>query len=161
MTEQTQEAAISSEEIVDITTPEGIIRALESLGYEAKDVNGIVITTIQGKFPVAIDPNDGEVKITCELCRWGQIPEANQAIVMLASLEANNLNFIAPFAFGITPIDGDEDGAMFVLVDSISNDFATVDTLDCKMTELLEAVQGSRDVLELAFSTEVTAEATE
>ena len=32
------------------------------------------------------------------------------------------------------------------------NDFATEETLDCKMTELLEAVQGSRDVLEIAFA---------
>lgn len=144
------------EHIIDVTSPEGIMKSLEDLGFEAQDFNGIVVTSIQGKFPVAIEPREGEVKITCELCKFGQIEDEKKALVSMAALDANTLDAITPFAFGIVSTLDDpempEEDAMLVLVDSIESDFVTEDFLSKKMDELMEAIVASRDVLEIAFA---------
>jgi hypothetical protein len=137
-----------------LTTPEQIAGALKELGYVVRTIeNGIVVTSLQGRFPVAIQLREAEVKISLELCQWSQIPEARQAEVAVAALDANTLDAIAPFAFGInTGAEVDEEGALLVLVDSIGNEFLTKDALEYSMKALLEAVVASRDVLEIAFA---------
>jgi len=137
-----------------LTTPEQIAAALKGLGYIVQSVaNGIVVTSLQERFPVAIQPHESEVKIALELCKWASIPEDRQAQVAVAALDANSLDAIAPFAFGINAGDeADEEGAILVLVDSIGNDFLTTEALDYSMKALLEAVVASRDVLEIAFA---------
>jgi hypothetical protein len=137
-----------------LTTPEQIAAALKELGYVVQSVaDGIVVTSLQERFPVAIQLREAEVKITLELCEWSRIPEGRQAEVAVAALDANTLDSIAPFAFGInTGAEVEEEGAILVLVDSVGNGFLTKDTLDYSMKALLEAVVASRDVLEIAFA---------
>lgn len=155
--EPTETPVDALEEILDLTSPENIVHALIGLGYaDAQAIEDLVTMTIGGKFPVLLQSRENELKITCELCELSGISEEKMPLVLLAALEANPLDSIAPFAFGIVPNDDpdtEEEEATLVLVDSIHNDFATVATLDSKMQELLEAITSSstRDVLEIAY----------
>ena len=144
----------------DINSLETILLFLENRGYEATLTENAVLTRV-GSFPtvITIDDVDGDgdpdIKITTQLTTLGQIREDRVPAFLTAALDLNTR--ILPFAVAtLTAEDGeDSDPSTFpvVLIDSIPVGDVSEEEFDSAFGSLLQAILGTRQLLEIGFGT--------
>ena len=132
---------------------------LEDLGYEVGQQEEFVAV----KVPVAggdpytavltVDDDRQKVIITCQLARYGDIPEEKLLDFLAAQSDANTR--IQPFAFAtLTDLDdpdrADADEWLFVLIDSLSLGDLAASELEAAMADLHRAMPEVTGVLEIA-----------
>lgn len=136
-----------------------VAEVLEDLGYEVAEQQDFVAV----KIPVAdgepytavvtLDEERRKLVITCQVARYGDIPEGRLPDLLAAQSDANTR--IDPFAFAtLTNLD-DPDRAdagdwLFVLIDSMPLGDLSAAELEAAMSDLQRAMPEVDSVLEIA-----------
>lgn len=96
---------------------------------------------------------DENLVITCQLAKFGEIPEDNLAAFALAALDANTR--IHPYSVGyLSDTDGQEgseDEWPIVLINSVPLGDLSNEELDSAMESLLAAITGVTDVIRIGI----------
>ncbi len=143
----------------NIQTLQELAEAMEDLGYEVGRQEEFVAVKVPmgGDEPatavLTVDDDRQKVVITCQLARYGDIPEEKLLDFLAAQSDANTR--IEPFAFAtLTNLDdperADADDWLFVLIDSLSLGDLSTSELDAAMSDLHRAAPEVSNVLEIA-----------
>lgn len=137
-----------------ITTHQQIVSVIERMGYEARIHEGAVIVKIGSSttpFIAVITTSEQNLTITCQLCKFDQIPEDNQAAFFYAALNKNTE--INPFAFAILSTESDNaEEDLVVLTDRLPLGDLSPEELMSAMEALEGALINGRAVLQLGFA---------
>ncbi len=143
------------QEITKMGSLEQVAQGLASLGYEAELQEGSIFAKIGGTekpFTALLTKDErGELVITCQLAKLGDLREEDLPKVFLAALDANTKT--RPYALAIisdaddATLDKEEEWPL-VLTDSVPLGDLSSEELKAAMDNLLSALITSRDVLE-------------
>lgn len=138
---------------MDIRTLDQVAAFLEERGYKVERHEDTVVTDVGG-FRTVVTLNDTQLTISAQLGTLGQVLEDRVVAFFTAALDANTR--IAPFAFAtITAADNAslEDPITFpiVLIDTLPVGDISEEELQFAFDSLLQALLGTREVLEVGF----------
>lgn len=135
--------------LTNISTLEEVAAVLESLGYDVKPQEHSVAFPVGG-FAAVVTIDGKTLKITCQLMTLADIPDENEASVLVTLLDLNSV--VVPYAFALlTATDGGEfemGSAPVILVDSMPIGDISEEEFESAVNSLLSALVLSQEHLE-------------